>query len=690
MAEQKIASLRNVVLLGHSGSGKTSLAEALAYDAGLTTRLGKVDEGTTISDYDPEEIGRKISINTSIIPCQWRAHKINVLDTPGYTDFVGEIKGATRAADGALILVDAVSGVEVGTELVWQYTDEASLPRLVFINKMDRENADFEGALAQLREKFEGRFIPVQLPIGSQEDFQGVLGPIGMKAFTSPSGEASDIPSFLLEEARGHRQQIMETAAELDDELIMKYLEGEELTEEEMCSTLRAGVLSGEIIPVLCGSALRNLGIQPLLDSLLEFLPTASEGAPIESTDPATGEKLTLMPSPLSPLSVLVFKTLADPFVGKLSYFRVWSGILQSDSRLFNSRSGQEERIGQLYILKGKEQESVDRILTGDIGAVAKLQQTLTGDTLCDKARPVILPPVDFPSPLYEAAIIPRSKADLDRMGGALPRLVEEDPTLHLRRDSDSGETILAGMGESHIDIAARRLQRKFGVEIEVRLPKVPYRETITKSASAQGRYKRQTGGRGQFGDVWLRLEPLPRGAGFEFVDEVRGGVVPKTYIPAVEKGLREAIQKGLLANYPTTDFRAALYDGSYHTVDSSEIAFKIAASLGFKKAVAQADPVLLEPIMKVTVTIPEEYMGDILGDLNARRARVTGMTQERGKSIISAEVPLAEMQRYATELRAITQGRGLYSMEFSHYDQVPSHVAEEVTAKARQEAEGN
>ncbi|MBC8248032.1 MAG: elongation factor G [Anaerolineales bacterium] len=688
MKEYQTEQLRNIALLSHGSAGKTSLAEAMLFNTGAINRLGRVAEGTTVSDYDEEEIRRHISLSTSVVPCEWDGYKINILDTPGYLDFVGEVKGAVRVADGALILLDAASGVEVGTDLVWGYADEQSLPRLVFINKMNRENANFKRCLEALREKFEADFIPIQLPIGSQDDFEGVVDLIATKAYLGSKAEEGECPASLQGEIDDYRLQLVEAAAESEDELIVKYLEGEELTEEEIRRGLKARIADGSVVPVLCGSATANVGVQPLLQAIIEYLPSPAEGAETAGTNPATGEEETLEPNELSPLAVLAFKTMADPYVGKLTYFRVYSGLMESDSRLFNSRSGEMERIGQLYILRGKEQIPTDRVRSGDIGAVAKLGNTSTGDTLCDKGHPIVLTPPVFPRPVFSVAVHPKTKSDLDKMSTTLARLVEEDPTLQVAREPSTNQTILSGMGESHVDIATRRLLQKFGVNITTSVPKVPYRETITKTASAQGRHKKQTGGRGQFGDVYIRFEPLPSGSGFEFADEIRGGAVPNSYIPAVEKGLREIIEKGILAGYPTTDFRAALYDGSFHTVDSSEIAFKLAAHLAFKRGIPDASPVLLEPIMNFTITIPEGFTGDVLGDLNSKRGRVQGMGQQRGMAVITAQAPLAEMQRYATDLRSITQGRGIYTMEFSHYEEVPSHVAQKIIEEAQRKAE--
>ncbi len=681
MKEYSVERLRNVVFLSHVGAGKSSLAEALLFASGAIKRLGKVDEGTTVSDYDPEETRRHISVNTSLLPCEWREHKINILDTPGYADFMGEVKGAVRVADGAVVVIDATSGVEVGTELVWKYADEQRLPRLIFINKMDRENADFKRTLQHLREHFGGNLVALQMPLGEKEAFKGVVDLISLKAYVE--GKEQEIPPELLEEARSQRQGVMEGAAEAEDELIVKYLEGEELTSEEILRGLVAGAKAGTVIPVLCGSALQLIGVQPLLEAMVDYLPSPLERE-VRVTNPVSGTEEALDIIPDAPLAAVVFKTFADPYVGKLTYFRVYSGKMESDSRVLNATRGEEERIGQLFHLRGKEQEPVKVISTGDLGAVAKLQVTSTGDSLCDRDHPLILEGVDFPHPVYGAAISPKTKADLDRMGNALARLVEEDPTLRVTREQDTGQTILSGMGESHVTIAARRLQEKFGVEITIDTPKVPYKETIRGTASAEGKHKKQTGGRGQFGIVYLRLEPMPRGQGFEFVDEIFGGAIPRNYIPAVEKGLKEAIRTGILAGYPATDMRAVLYDGKYHPVDSSEMAFKIAASLGFKKAMAEASPLLLEPIMKMSITVPEAYTGEVLGDLNSKRARVTGMGQSGGMSIITAQAPLAEVQRYATDLRSITQGRGTFTMEFSHYEEVPPHLTQEIIDKAK------
>ncbi len=687
MVEYKIERLRNVALLGHGSTGKTSLAEAMLFDTGAINRLGRVEEGTTASDYDDEEIRRTISLNVSILHCEWNDHKLNILDTPGYTDFVGEVKGAIRVADGVIILVDAVAGVEVGTELVWSFAEGGHLPRLIFVNKMDRENADFGNVLESLSEKFEANFVPFQVPIGSQSQFQGVVDLVSMKACLGEKGEEGKVPADLQAEVENARLRVVEAAAESEDELIMKYLEGEELTPEETKRGLRLGIRNGTIVPVLCGSATANVGIQALLQAIVEYLPSPAE-TEVVGTNLATRAEETLEANELAPLTAMVFKTIADPYVGKLTYFRVYSGAMESDSRVFNVRSDEEERIGQLYFLRGKEQEPTKKVGTGDIGAVTKLAATSTGDTLCDKGAPFILPPIAFPTPVFSVAVHPKTKADLDKLSNSLARLVEEDPTFKVRRDSSTRETILTGMGPEHVDIAARRLQQKFGVEIVTTVPRVPYRETVTRIASAEYLHKKQTGGAGQYAKVFLRVEPLEQGSGFEYDSEVFGGRISQSFIPSIEKGIKQVLEQGVIAGYPVADVKAVVYDGKEHPVDSKDIAFQIAGRECFKLAFRNASPVLLEPIMDVAVTVPEQFMGDVLGDLNTKRARVQGMEQQRGAGTITAQVPLAEMQRYAIDLSSRTQGRGLFTMEFSHYEEMPAHIAQGIIEEARREAE--
>lgn len=682
MKEYSASEIRNIVLLGHGSSGKTSLAEVLLYDCGAISRIGRVEEKNTTSDYDEDEQARGFSVNCSVLPCEWSGSKVNILDAPGYMDFVGEVKAAIRAADSGVLVVCAASGVEVGAEIHWGYLEEASMPRLVLVNKMDRDNASFERTVEQLAEKFEAAFVPLTLPIGSQATFEGVIDLITMKAYMGEKGTEADIPANMQDAAREARTQMMEYAAEVDDDLMIKYLEGEELTSDEIASALAVGSKRGDLVLVLAGSATRNIGMRQLLDACVAYAPAPTE-VERTATNSATEEEVTLTADAAGPLVVQVFKTMADPFVGKLTYFRVYSGTLNSDSRAHNINQQEEERLAQLFMVRGKEQTNVDKVVAGDLGVVGKLSVTSTGDTLCDRGAPYTVPAIVYPQPLFSASVFPKTKADLDKLGNGLSRLVEEDPTLQVERNTETNETILSGMGESHIQLAARRLANKFGVEINTGIPIIPYRETITRIASAQGRHKKQSGGRGQFGDVYCRFEPLERGTGLEFTSEIFGGSVPRNYVPAVEKGFYEACVKGAIAGFPTVDVRCVLYDGSYHSVDSSELAFKLATHLSFRNAIPDCGPVLLEPIYEVTITVPENVMGDIMGDLNTRRGRVLGMEQARGNGIITAQVPLAEIQRYATDLRAMTQGRGFYTMKFTHYDIVPQHLVDSIREEA-------
>jgi elongation factor G len=686
MKEYQTDQIRNIVLLGHGSAGKTSLAEAMLFSSGATNRMGKVEEGTTVADFDEEEMRRRISLSLSLIPCEWKKHKINILDTPGYTDFAGEVVSAVHVADAGLVLVDAVSGVEVGTELVWARADVKDLPRMVLINKMDRDNADFERALKALRDTFDGNFVPVQLPIGSQSDFAGVVDLVTMKAYLGAEGKAGDIPAEMADQAEEYRITLMEAAAEGDDELIMKYLEGEELTNAEIQRGLKAAVISGDAIPVFCAAATKSLGIGSLMDNLLALAPAPNEIEAVVAEGATGAEELNADAS--GPLGVLVFKTLADPYVGKLSYFRVYSGTLQGDTRYFNRRAGEDERFGQVYAMRGKEQLSVGRVLAGDIGAVAKLSRSLTSDTICDRGYPLSLPAPVFPNPLYSVSVSPKTQGDSAKMGSTLTRLVEEDPTLRWRQEASTRQTILSGMGESHLNIAVRRMENRFSVGVETDIPKVPYRETVTKIFKTQYRHKKQTGGAGQFAEVHARIEPLPRGEGFDYVWEVFGGRISGSFMPSIEKGIKAVMLAGVIAGYPVVDVRLAVTDGKEHPVDSKDIAFQIAGREVFKLAVRGAGPALLEPICNIEVTVPDDYTGEVIGDLNTKRARVMGMGQEKGKAIISAEAPLAEMQRYATDLRSLTQGRGVFSMEIVRYDEVPAHLAQEIIEKSKREDE--
>ena len=665
MKEYPTDRIRNVALASHQGTGKTSLVEAVLFDAGCTTRLGKVEEGNTVSDWDPDEVKHHISINTSLAPVELDGFKVNLIDTPGYADFIGEVKEGLRVADAVLIVVSAVDGLQVGTETAWHMADERNLPRIVFVNKLERENADFGAVIAQLRERYGTKIAPFQVPIGKEHAFSGLVDVLGKKAYTYKDGkpQPATVPDALQATLDEYRQQLIEAVCETDDDLMTKYLEEEEITDEELTKALQSACTAGSIIPVLLGSATGNIGVDRLLDAIVKFMPS-----PVEAGASPNGQ-----------LAALVFKTIADPYVGKLSYFRVYSGSLRNDSHVYNANRSHDEHIGPVLVVRGKQQETVAQIATGDIGAVAKLHDTRTGDTLTTKDKPITLEPIRFPAPSFSASVEAKSKADLDKLGQALQRIVEEDPTLLVQRDQETGETILSGVGESHLQITVERLKRKFGVDIELGEPKVPYRETITGSAKAEGRHKKQTGGRGQFGDVWVEFEPNPDSE-FEFVNKIVGGAVPKQYIPAVEKGIHEAMQHGPLAGYPVINVRARLYDGKYHDVDSSEMAFKIAGSLAFKEGILKANPILLEPVMNVEVVVPESYMGDVIGDLNSKRARVLGMEPiGNGLQRVQAHAPLAEMGHYATALRSITQGRGTFSMSLLDYEQVPPHEAQKV-----------
>jgi elongation factor G len=682
--------IRNIGLIAHSGSGKTSLAEAMLFNSGAIDRLGKIEEGNTTCDYDPEEIKRRISITTSLAPCEWKNMKINILDTPGYFDFVGEVKGAMRVAEGCVIVTCAVSGVEVGTEQVFNYADEAGLSRMFFINKMERENANFDKVLGQIREFFGQKAVPFQLPIGSEANFKGIVDIVKQKAYILEGKEVKEcpVPEELKADMENYRSMLVEAVAETDDDLLTKYLEGEELTDEEIQKGLRKGVSEGEIYPILCGSALANKGINLLMDTICDYMPSPQDAPAEKGTVPATNAEETRECKADEPFSALVFKTMADPYVGKLTLFKVFSGMLKSDSTVYNATKGETEKFGQIYTMRGKKQENLSEVSAGDIAAVAKLQYTSTNDTLADKERPIILRGVDFPKPVLSLAAQPKAKGDEEKISTGLSKLTEEDKTFEVTKNSETGQLLVSGMGEIHLEVLAAKLANKFGSEMVLDAPKVPYRETIRTSTKIEGKHKKQSGGRGQYGHVWLELQPLESEEGFEFEDKIFGGAVPRQYIPAVEKGIRESLNEGVLANYPIVGVKAILYDGSYHPVDSSELAFKIAASMAFKKGTAQAKPVLLEPIMDIEVVVPENYMGDIIGDMNKRRGRVMGMEPEGKMQHIKAQVPMAEVFRYATDLRSMTQGRGSFSLTFSHYEELPAQFAEKVIQESNQAAE--
>ncbi|MBI3325297.1 MAG: elongation factor G [Nitrospinae bacterium] len=685
--------VRNVGLLSHSGGGKTSLAEAILFDTGEISRLGTVNDGTTALDYDPDETKRHISINTSLGFCEWKRHRLTWIDTPGAANFIADTYGALHVMDGAVVLVSAESGVKVQTERVWQWVEQLSIPRLVLINEMDHERANFSQALTVAQTAFDNKLVPVQVPLGEGTDFRGVIDLIQMRAFVyrndlSGSVEEKDVPETHRELAQQYRSQLVERVAESNDELLEQYLERGELTTEELSAALRAGTLRGDLAPTGVASALRNIGIHPLLDLVLAFLPSPVERPPVEGTRSRSSEGVVRKPSEGEPFSALVFKTIADPYAGKLSLFRVCSGQASSDSVVYNATRDGRERIGQIFMLQGKTQAPVGAVSVGDIVAVAKLKTTVTGDSLCDERAPIIFPAIDFPKPAISFAVEPKSKADEEKVSQGLARLMEEDPSLHVSRDPQTRELLVSGLGEQHLEVVVDRLRRKFGCEVEMRTPRVPYKETIRSSTKVQGKHKRQSGGHGQYGDCWLEIESVPRGSGFEFVDKIVGGVIPRNFIPSVGKGVQEGMEHGPLAGYPMVDVRVTVYDGSFHAVDSSDMAFKIAGSLGFKKGVAQADPVLLEPIMTMEIVIPEEYMGDVIGDLNSRRGRVLGMDSIGASRVIRAQVPMAEVLRYASNLRSTTAGRGSFTMEFAHYEEVPPHLAERIITEAAREKE--
>jgi elongation factor G len=682
MAEYGLANIRNLALLSHNSAGKTSLAEAILFNAKVINRLGKVDDGSSTSDYDPSEQKRNISISLSMLPYEWQSNKINLIDTPGYPDFVGEVKSGMRVSEAAIIVVCAASGVEVGTEQVWSYAEEASLPRLVVINKMDRENANFSRTVAEIQAKFGRQCVPIQLPIGAASSFEGVVDLLTMKGYTGTAATEGEIPEALRSEVESYREKLVEGIAEVDDALIEKYLGGEELSQQEMVTGLRQGVVTGKVIPILVTSATKNIGTGLLMDAISNYMPSPAE------RQIALADGGTMEPSQEGPLAALVFKTSADPYVGKLTYFRVYNGTLSSNSQAWNSIQGENERIGQLFVLRGKNQEPVTQIKAGDIGAVAKLNVTATGDTLSTRDKPLKIAFVSFPAPVFSEAVYPRTKADLDKLGASLAKLVEEDPTLQVHRDTTTNETIMSGLGDTQLEVAAEKMERKFGVNVNLETPKVPYKETITVPTNAEYKHKKQTGGHGQYGHVLLELEPLPRGVGREFGSRVVGGTIPKNYIPAVEKGFNEAVEDGVLAHYPVDDIKVTVYDGSYHPVDSSEICFKIAGAGAMKKGLADGQPVLLEPIMDIKVRAPEEYTGDIIGDLNTKRAQVQGMNPENGMNVIDAQVPLAEVLRYSIALKSITQGKGTFTMQLSHYQEVPPAVAQKVIAARQAEKE--
>ncbi len=682
------AKIRNVGIVGHGGVGKTSLTEALLYTAGAVTRLGKVDEGTTTTDFDPDEVRRQISINTAVAWCDWKGHRVNLVDTPGYGDFIADARAGLRVVEAAVVVVDGVAGVQVQTEKVWKFANEYHLPRAIVVNRLDRERADFFRTLESLERRLKGRIVPLQIPVGEESGFRGFVDLGRMKAVVYADGRASeaDVPDELAARAAEYREKLVEAAAETDDELLNRYLEQGGLDDAEMLKALRLGIGEGKIVPVLCASATRLIGLAPLLDLFIHEFPSPADRGEVEGTDLRTKQPGTRTPDPKAPVTALVFKTLSDPHVGKLSLFRVYSGTLRSESTLYNPARSTRERMGHVAWLMGKTQKAVEALGPGEIGVVAKLKETLTGDTLCDEAQPFELPRIVFPEPTISFAIQPKSRGDEDKISNALARIAEEDPTVHYHYDPETKQLLVSGVGNLHVELVIERMKRKYNVDVNLLPPRIPYKETVKGRAEGQGKYKKQTGGRGQYGDTWLRVEPLPRGAGFEFVDEIFGGAVPRQYIPSVEKGVRDCMKRGILAGYPVVDIKVTLYDGSYHEVDSSDMAFQIAASLALQKVFMEANPILLEPIMNVEVTCPTETAGDVIGDLNARRGRIAGMEPAGETTVVRAQVPMAEMLSYEPALRSMTGGRGAYSMEFSHYEELPAFLAEKVIKEARAE----
>jgi elongation factor G len=683
-------SLRNVALVGHSGAGKTQLLSALLFDAGAVNRLGRVDEGTTVTDYDEEEISRKHTLSASLAYVEWNRTKINFIDTPGMANFLSDARAALRVSEAALVVVDAVSGVQVSTEKVWSLAAEMETPRVVVLNRLDRERASLSRALESLRGVFGRTVIPIQIPIGEEKDFRGIVDLVATKSWTfatDGSGKASEapIPAELQSAAQAARDALIEMVAEADDALMEKFFESGTLSQDELVEGLKRAVSAGRIFPLVCTSATANIGMQPLLDAILNYVPSPAE-RPFVATAKGSEDSVAVKASDSGPAAVFVWKTVADPFAGRITMFRVISGLVKADSTVQNISRETPERFGHLTLLQGKTPTNVAEVRSGDLGAVAKLKDTLTSDLLGDKAVAFTVEPIKFPEPVISYAIEPKSRGDEEKISTALHRLQEEDPSISYNRDMQTKQLLLAGQGQSHIEVTVAKLKRRFGVEVNLKIPRIPYRETITASTEAHGRHKKQTGGHGQFGDCKVRFDPLPRGSDFEFVDDIFGGSIPRQFVPAVEKGLQDARLRGFLAGYPMVDFRATVFDGSYHQVDSNELSFKMAASLAFKDGMSRARPTLLEPVMDVEVYAPSDYAGDLMGDLNSRRGRIGGMDTRGVSTVIRAKVPMAEMLTYEQHLTSATGGRGSYHMEFSHYEEVPSHLHGKIITAAKAE----
>jgi len=689
MADQSLQNTRNIGIIAHIDAGKTTTTERILYYTGRSYKIGEVHEGTATMDWMEQERERGITITAAATTAEWRGHRVNIIDTPGHVDFTVEVERSLRVLDGGVVVFDAVAGVEPQSETVWRQADRYSVPRICFINKMDRIGANFWGTIEQIKERLGASPLPIQLPIGKESGFLGMVDLITQQALTFGANandpiQSGPIPEDMAEEVAQHREQVVERVIELDDELMERYLGGEEVSPEEIRTTLRRATIAGQLIPVLCGTALKNKGVRPLLDAVVEYLPSPLDIPPVTGINPRTGEEVTREASPTEPFTALAFKIAADPFVGKLAFIRVYSGGLKSGSYLFNSTKDTRERVGRIVKLHANHREDVDSVSAGDIAAVVGLKATVTGDTLCQPENPIVLEAIKFPEPVIDIAIEPKTKADQDKMGMALARLSEEDPTFRVRSDQETGQTLISGMGELHLEVIVDRMLREFRVDANVGRPQVAYRETITRPAKAEGRFVRQSGGRGMYGVCVLELEPLEPGAGFEFENKTVGGSVPREYVGPIEAGVKEALESGVVANYPMVDIRVKLVDGSYHEVDSNEMAFKMAGSIGFREAARKGAPQVLEPVMRVEVVTPDDFLGDVVGDLNRRRGQIQGMDPRANTQTVRALVPLAEMFGYATDLRSATQGRASYSMEFEHYSPVPKAVETGILAKAR------
>lgn len=677
--------IRNVAFISHGGAGKTSLIEAVLYNTGATERIGDVGSGTSVMDFDPVEIERKFSINSKVASVTWNKILLNIVDTPGYSNFLQETKCALAAVDGAVVIASAITGVKAETKRVWQFADEFNLSKLIFVNKMDKERADFYNALGDIEKAFGIVPLPIFLPIGKEDSFVGIIDLVRMQALMYPKEPTAQyvfepIPEDMAEEAQNYRTRLLEAVSETDDKFIEKYLEEGDLSEAEIRKGLREGVVTKRFVPVLCGSAVKNIGSKLLLEAIIDYLPSPLQREATYAVEKKSGEPVDVTAEDKE-FAAYVFKTFIDPFAGKLSIFRVYSGTIKNDSTIFNVNKDEDEKISQLYILQGKNFVKVNELTAGQIGMATKLKYTETFDTFASKNDPLEFLPVKLSQPVISFSIVPKSKDDEEKVSTGLHRLLEEDKSIHVKRDEQTGDLLLSGMGQMHIEVVVDKLQRKFNVQVEMKAPKVPYMETIRTKASGQGKYKKQSGGKGQYGDVWLELAPLPRGTGFEFEDRIVGGVIPRNFVPAVEKGIREAAVEGVIAGYPMVDFKAVLFDGSYHSVDSSELAFKIAASMAYKKIASESRPVILEPIMTIDIFCPEQYVGSVIGDLNSRRGRISNVEPQTSGQHIRASVPMSEVLKYAPDLRGMTGGHGMFTMEFNHYEELPTHLTEKLIA---------